>query len=408
MKIGMVLDSNFPPDIRVENEAVCLVENGHEVHLLCFDFSVNYEKYEVYRGINIHRLYKHKEWVKKGKALTNTFLNFYPHYWKKKIIQFALNNEIEVLHIHDLHILGAAISANKNLNLPIVSDLHENYPEALKYYKFANTFPGNLIISKKKWAYKEKEWCTKADYIITVIEEAIQRYGNIGIPEEKITVIQNYVNEGDFLKYDEDQDILQKYRDKFVAIYVGAFDTHRGLESVIKALPEVVKEIPDFLLVLVGRGSNYSSLQKLAQELSVSNYVVFEGFQPQEKIPSYIIASSIGLIPHLKTAHTDNTIPHKLFHYMLMNKPVVAANCNPIERILNESNAGLIYRSNNEKELADKIIQLYKNNNLRIEMGENGKKAVLEKYNWSITIKNLTNLYKNIEFKITQNKKSKD
>ena len=107
----------------------------------------------------------------------------------------------------------------------------------------------------------------------------------------------------------------------------------------------------------------------MAQELSVSNYVVFEGFQPQEKIPSYIIASSIGLIPHLKTAHTDNTIPHKLFHYMLMNKPVVAANCNPIERILNESNAGLIYR---------------------------------------ITIKNLTNLYKNIEFKITQNKKSKD
>jgi glycosyltransferase involved in cell wall biosynthesis len=146
----------------------------------------------------------------------------------------------------------------------------------------------------------------------------------------------------------------------------------------------------------------------LAQELSVSNYVVFEGFQPQEKIPSYIIASSIGLIPHLKTAHTDNTIPHKLFHYMLMNKPVVAANCNPIERILSESNAGLIYRSNNEKDLADKIIQLYKNNSLRIEMGENGRKAVLEKYNWSITIKNLTNLYKNIELKVTQNKKFKD
>ena len=82
---------------------------------------------------------------------------------------------------------------------------------------------------------------------------------------------------------------------------------------------------------------------------------------------------------------------------MLLEKPVIATNCNPIERIINETKSGLIYKSGDAKDLADKVIQLYKNEKLRKEMGENGKKAVIEKYNWENTSKNLIELYEKIE-----------
>lgn len=397
MKIGMVLDKIFPPDIRVENEAISLAENGFEVYLLCLDYNNTLPGEEVYNGFNIIRLRVSKKWIYRGRALINTPFNFYTYYWAEKIKNFISTYKIDTLHIHDLYLLGAAFLANQKYKIPIVADLHENYVEGLKIYQFANTFPGNILISKSRWAKKEVEWCHRADFIITVIEEAVERYSNLGVPRDKITVVANYVNQDQFLDAKDDPEILYRFKDYFSAIYIGSFDTHRGLESVINAVPEIVKKVPQFKLILVGQGRNYKNLVRLTKKYNIEDYVSFEGFQPPDKLPSYIKASTVCLIPHLKTVHTDNTIPHKLFHYMLLGKPVISSDCNPIVRILNQAQAGLIYRSDHPEELARKMVQLFNQPGLLQRMGQNGKEAVLNHYNWNTTSKNLINLYKIIE-----------
>jgi glycosyltransferase involved in cell wall biosynthesis len=288
------------------------------------------------------------------------------------------------------------LRANRKLKLPLIADLHENYVEGLKHYKFANTFPGKYIISISKWEKKEREWCRKADHLITVIDEAVNRYKNIGIPTEKIHVVANYVNTVEFLSNPVDPAVAQKYQNDFVLMYIGGFDIHRGLETAVRAMPIVLKKYSQAKLVLVGRGRNQGDLKQLAVKLNIYNNVVFESFQPSEKLPSYISASDICLIPHLKTVHTDNTIPHKLFHYMLLEKPVVATNCNPIQRIIEETKCGLIYENKNSYHMADAVIKLYNNQSLRQQMGTNGRKAVLGKYNWEKTSGNLIEMYKMI------------
>ncbi|TFH02355.1 MAG: glycosyltransferase WbuB [Calditrichales bacterium] len=397
MKIGMILDHVFPPDLRVENEAVSLVEAGHEVLILSLRHSETLPERETFRGIGIHRFLKNIQWVKKGRALINSLLDFYTTAWSEEIINFAHKNKIDVLHVHDLYMLGAAFKANRKLHLPIVSDLHENYVEGLKHYRFANTFPGNILVPQKKWARKEIEWTRQADRVITVIDEAVDRYAGMGVSRDKLTVVANYVHPQDFLKEDFDPSIIDRYKDRFVAAYIGAFDYHRGLESVVKAVPAIIREIPDFLLLLVGSGQNLDGLKALASESGISSHVDFQGFQPAQKLPSYIKASRIGLIPHLKTVHTDNTIPHKLFHYMLLEKPVVASNCTPIERIVTSSDAGLIYTSNNSQEIAERIVHLYKNPEQMKRLAQNGRQAVLEKYTWDLTAKNLNAMYAQLE-----------
>ena len=397
----MILDHEFPPDVRVENEAISLVKNGHQVFLLSYNFD-NLPHNEKYKDIEVIRIKINKKYAKKLRALTNTIFNVYPHFWAKKIIKFIKENKIEVLHIHDLYMIGAGLIANRILKLPLIADLHENYVEGLKHYRFANSFPGNFLISIPKWERKEIEWCNKANHLITVIEEAVERYKSLGIPKEKITVVANYVNQDEFLSpiklgAEDNFEILQKFKGKFVVTYIGGFDIHRGIESVVKAMPEVIKECPNSKLVLVGKGKNLKALVMLSQNLEVEKYISFEGWQPTSKLPFYIKASDICLIPHLKIIHTDNTIPHKLFHYMLLEKPVVATNCNPIERIITETECGLVYESNDSNGLAECIIKLYNDFELREQMGENGKKAVIEKYNWENTSKNLIKLYKTIE-----------
>jgi len=397
LKIGMILDHEFPPDIRVENEVLTLVEHGYSVSVLSFSHNKKMKINDSYHGVEIQRIYKNKTWVKKGRALINTPFDYYTSFWKRQIIKFVKENNIDILHVHDLYMLGAAFKANKLLGLKIVADLHENYVHGLSNYQFATTFPGNLIISQPKWFQREKEWCRKADFVVTVIDEAVDRYSDLGVPRQNITVVANYVNINRFLEHPDDSDIIERFKNKFTATYIGGFDLHRGIESVIKALPEIVGVIPGFLLVLVGSGWNLGSLQALAQQLGVVENISFEGFQPEEKLVSYIKASSVCLIPHLKTIHTDNTIPHKLFHYMLLEKPVISTDCNPIRRIVNETKSGKIYASNNASELAKTVISIYKEKENLSEIGKMGKHAVLEKYNWDIAGQELIKLYKKID-----------
>ena len=395
MRIGMILDNEFTGDLRVENEVMSLRNAGFDVFVLCLNYGSKPE-YEDFHGAKIIRISKSKGIIKKLRALTNTIFNFYPHWWAKHIIEFVKKYRIDVLHIHDLYMLGAGFIAKKRLknNIKITGDLHENYVEGLKHYKFSTTFPGKYIISIPKWEQTEIDWCKRADYLITVINEAVKRYHLLGIPKEKIEVVANYVNQEEFLSCEDKLYILNKYKDKFVITYVGGFDIHRGLETVIQAMPEIVKKCENVKLVLVGKGQNSSELVKLAEEFKVGKHISFEGWQPPSYLPSYIKASDICLIPHLKTVHTDNTIPHKLFQYMLLEKPVVATNCNPIQRIIEETKCGLIYENKNSHQLADKIIKLYNSESLRKQMGANGKKAVIEKYNWEKTSENLVSMYK--------------
>ncbi len=395
MKIGMILDNEFSGDLRVENEAVALSKAGHEVFVLCLNFGEK-KNYEEFHGVKILRIPISRKLKKKLAGLNNTIFNFYPRFWARHIKRFVRENKIDVLHVHDLWMLEGAFRANKKLGLPLIADLHENFVHALGHYRYANTFPGKFLISQKRWAKKEKEWCLQADWIITVIDEAVERYIALGVPPEKITVVPNYVNLEEFLPEKFDESILSKFKEDFKLVYTGGFDTHRGLETLLEAAAILKSRIENLKVLLVGSGSNYDSLQELSQKLELDKVVSFEGWQPVEKLPSYIAASDIGIIPHLKTVHTDNTIPHKLFQYMFLEKPVIATDCAPLVRIIKESNAGLIYPSGNAQALAERIYELYTKPSLREEMGLNGKNAVLQKYNWEKAAGNLIRLYEKI------------
>jgi len=144
MRIGMILDKEFPPDPRVENEAVSLIKDGHQVFLYALDYTGLKKSSELVNGINICRVKVHP-WVYSLSALAYT-IPLYHKLLQRNVNKFLLENDIEVIHVHDMQIARPIFKINEELQLPIVLDLHENRPEIMKEYSHVKSFWGKLLI----------------------------------------------------------------------------------------------------------------------------------------------------------------------------------------------------------------------------------------------------------------------
>jgi glycosyltransferase involved in cell wall biosynthesis len=152
-------------------------------------------------------------------------------------------------------------------------------------------------------------------------------------------------------------------------------------------------------LYLVGKGdpSYDQKLKEMTESLGVMENVIFTGWVPFSEVPSYIDISDVCLVPHQSNGHTDTTVPHKLFQYMAMKKPVVVSDAKPLKRLVESSQSGLIFPSDDEYGLANDILELYYDRDLAKRLGANGRKAVESKYNWQIESEKLLNLYEHFE-----------
>lgn len=383
-----------PPDIRVEKEASTLAGEEHEVHLLV-ERNRGEAVDEIVKGMNLYRGIEIGSLRDKLYRYTFSF-TFKSGMWRRAISEFAARRGVELLHVHDLPLVGEAVRVGGSLGVPVIADLHENYPAGLQVW-YTNSLKKKTIYKLDRWAKYERDVLMEVDAVIVVIEESKKRIMSLGIPEEKIFVVPNTAS-SDRKDIPVDPVILERYRDHFTLSYVGGFAPHRGLDIVIRALPLVAKSVPSIKLVLVGgRNPSYRKyIERLAKELGCFEMVEMTGWLPFEKIWSYIEASDVCLVPHTRNPHTDTTIPHKVFQYMMLGKPVIVSDCPPLKRVIEESGGGFSYKHDDPSGLAEKIIDLYGDGELRKRLSDNGKKAFNEKFNWEATSLELKDLYSRI------------
>jgi len=394
MRIGMVLDRPFPPDDRVRKEAQSLIKAGHEVHLLCFRHN-NENSYEEIAGIKVHRVYM-PHWLYKKLSALILLLPFYNQFWYKHISRFVAREKIEILHIHDLPLVGVGLKIKKEYSLPVVADMHENYPIFISEIKFANTFLGKILINKEEWFNKEKEWLNQVDRIVVVVEGMKRRLESILSSEKEIIVTPNSPVIGDIVEHQiEIRELSKRFNDKYIVFYFGGLDSRRGLDTLISAAPSLKEKINNLAIVIVGSGSYLTDLERKIDDNNLSEIFIFEGWHPTSHLQSYLKVTDICIIPHLKSVQTDNSSPNKLYLYMIFAKPIISTNCDSIQQVILKENCGLIYESGNHKELEQKIIDIYNNPDEAEQMGLNGAKAVKEKYDWGITVQGLINMYGN-------------
>ena len=161
---------------------------------------------------------------------------------------------------------------------------------------------------------------------------------------------------------------------------MGALYAWQGVEYLVKSAPLVLQKCPEARFLIVGDGQMKQELIELAEQIGVSDKVIFTRMVPYQEVPLYINASDVCVTP--KKPLSSGYSPLKLYEYMACAKPVIATRTHGFE-ILEEYNAGLLVNPEDHQQLADAITTLLKNKELRMELGENGRKYVVEKQSWA-------------------------
>jgi glycosyltransferase involved in cell wall biosynthesis len=263
----------------------------------------------------------------------------------------------------------------------------------LETSEHTNTFLGKLISNNEQWRKYEEEYCKKADYIITVVKEMKARICNFNIPSKKVIVLSNTFNLDNVYKLTN-----SRQNEKLILFYAGGITKHRGLQTVIVGLKDIVSINKNIVLWIVGSGAYRSSLEQIVSEKNLTEHVIFFGQKPFSETMSLLGKSDIALIPHLKSEQNDNSSPNKLFQYMYFQKPVMVSDCNSLEYIVNETSCGIVYKSFSPSSFATSLLELIKSDSIE-ELGKNGRLAVLNKYNWEKSSKSFLHMYNSINTK---------
>lgn len=395
LTIGVVVDNEFNDDIRVRKEVKVLLSHGYHVKILCLGHP--YKKYSNDLDIEINRLILPKTLVKLMFLTMNT-LPAFCFYWAKAISKFINYHKIDVLHVHDLYM---GLPARKGISMsrteiPLILDLHENYPSVIQSYNWTKGFLRNLVVQPKLWIRKEKDALYAANYIIVLSEhfknDLLTRYDKL--KPDSICVYPNVIDINRFNTFSIDINLKRDKRVTF--LYFGKVAERRGIYETIDVFKSVISKDYPVKLLIIGPVDNadkktfYSKID--APE--ISNSIEYIPWIKVSELVSYMNISDVCLSPLLVNPQHESGVANKLFQYMYGGKPIIASNCLPQKELILKHQCGMIYKNSNEFE--ECVIHLTTNPEERLELGANGKRALLEIYTPEKIDKAFLNLYNTI------------
>jgi glycosyltransferase involved in cell wall biosynthesis len=188
----------------------------------------------------------------------------------------------------------------------------------------------------------------------------------------------------------------EKEKRKFTVLFYGSFIPGHGIKYILKAGKLLEKE-KDIQFLILGIGQTYNEMVDISKELGNKN-VEFVGWIDYKKIPEYISEADVclGMFgDHIKKI--NRVIGNKIFEIIAMKKPLISGDCRAMrEAFVNKENI-LFCKMDDEKSLAEAILLLKKNPNLREKIAENGYLLFKENFTTKKIGKSVLNIVEEIK-----------
>jgi glycosyltransferase involved in cell wall biosynthesis len=209
------------------------------------------------------------------------------------------------------------------------------------------------------------------------------------LPEDKVSVILNGVNSDRMPIMDHVEAKKKIGLDPGIRVvgFVGHFFPWDGIEYLIDAAPQIIKEINNVRFLIIGHGRWGEHLLKLAEERGLAENFIFPGKVDWGKLYLYINAFDVATAPYSKAINFQSGRSSlKILEYFACKKPVVASETKVIPEVvdLTKKGLGIIVKPEDAGALARAIIRLLKNDVLREQMGKDGRSYVKQERSWKI------------------------
>lgn len=254
------------------------------------------------------------------------------------------------------------------------------------------------------WIHQRKKigrWLMKlnlenADKLIANSNFIKNEIFNLGIPKEKIVVIYPGINVEKFknLNNKKSGDLINKK----IILSLGRLIKLKGYDLVLKALPEVIRVVPNLVYLIIGEGKEEKELRELVKKLDLEKYVNFiEAIKgPEETRASYYALADVFVGPSREIIYKDykhvESFGLVYLEAAAAEKPVIATRIGGIKEAVLDGQTGLLVPPENPQALAQALIKLLTDEELAKRLGRQGRKRVEKEFRWEQQIEKILKL----------------
>ena len=371
-KVCILTSAHQPFDARIfHKQAKTLAQAGYEVTLIA-----QHDRNETVDGITIVALPSVQN---RAKRILGTL----------RVFKLALKQKAQVYHFHDPELLPIGILLIIFTKGKVIYDIHEYYAKTIL---FKNWIPG-LFRKPLSWLFDKTEMllAVRLSAIITVTEPMLERFRKHKIPS---VAICNFPDLQVMLRI---KDRVNQCGDSncFSIIYTGRLSKAKGFTTILQAMKLVVEQEPTAICAFLATMDNLAWLDEAHSEimdmLHSKGALLFLGRLPHHEVFEYMQVSAIGWKPGPLYQEGIST---KTIEYMACGKPVIVSDLPLTADIIREAQCGILVEPCDASAHASAILYLLNHPEEAKQMGENGRKAVMEKYNWKIESEKLLGLYR--------------
>jgi glycosyltransferase involved in cell wall biosynthesis len=307
----------------------------------------------------------------------------------QSVYKKALEVDADVYHFHDPELLPVGLLL-KSKGKKVIYDVHEDVPQQVLSKQWIPK-PLRKLVSRMVEGL-ERYASNRFDAVVTAtptINERFLTYQQNSVTIHNFPIMNELIGEGS-------ADAV-KPMDKNKIVYIGGITRLRGIEEMVRSMEELNKDTvsSDVTLHLAGAFAP-PSLQKEMEQLKGWNHVNFEGYLNRKEVSDLLNTSSVGLVILHPEPRYVVSYPIKLFEYMSAGLPVIASDFPLWRGIVEDAQCGICVDPMSPGEIADAVRYLLNNKEEARKMGENGRKAIMNKYNWEQESVRLVELYKSL------------
>lgn len=298
----------------------------------------------------------------------------------RAVLKKALELNADLYHLHDPELIPMGLKLKK-LGKKVIFDAHEDLPNQIQSKHYLNAITKKLLsVAVRNY---EKFACSRLDGVVAATPF---------IRDKFLQINKNTIDINNYPKIEEFAISESLIKNNDQVCYIGGLASVRGIKEMVDSLKLTKNEVT---LKIAGNFPD-KRLEETVIEMSGWEYVDFLGYIDRKGINHTLNTSVAGLVVLHPTRSYIDSLPVKMFEYMAAGIPVIASGFPLWQSIIEEASCGLCVDPLKPQEIADAIDYFVSNPTEAAVMGENGRQAVTEKYNWANEEVKLLSLYEKV------------